>query len=167
MEGLFVDGIDRHLRRAKQTRIVKRADLQDNQWQTRSSRCEMGPAFAAKFARHGAFEIGTREFARFAARVTKALRLHEHEHVRRAAADILAFAAMALRLEARFALCHVANFTAIASAFEFHGRSLRKQNYGIVPPRRQPTLRSLKLDAKPDWPQSGMAGGSCPRLTSE
>jgi hypothetical protein len=30
MEGLFVDGIDRHLRRAEQTWIVKRADLQDN-----------------------------------------------------------------------------------------------------------------------------------------
>src|SRR5262249_6706421 len=123
MEGLFVDGIDRHLRRAKQTRIIKRADLQDDQWQPRSPGYEVGPAFTAKFARHRAFEIGTREFARFAARVTKALRRHEHEHVRRAAADILAFAAMALRLEARFALCHVANFTAIASAFEFHGTS--------------------------------------------
>src|SRR6516162_8414934 len=125
MEGLFVDGIDRHLRRAKQTRVIKRADFQDNQRQPWSSRCQMGPAFATKFARHGAFEIGTREFTRFAARVTKAQRLHEHEHVRRAAADILAFAAMALRLQARLALCHVANFTAIASAFEFHSQNLR------------------------------------------
>src|SRR5262245_11017744 len=81
----------------------------------------MGPAFATKFARHRAFEIGTREFARFAARVTKPLRRHEHEHVRRAAGDVLAFAAMALRLEARFAVRYVANFAAIASAFEFHG----------------------------------------------
>src|SRR5665213_3884955 len=48
-------------------------------------------------------------------------RRHEHEHVRRAAADILAFAAMALRLEARFAVGHVANFSAVASAFGFHG----------------------------------------------
>jgi len=64
MEGLFVDGIDRHLRRAKQTRVIKRADFQDNQRQPWSSRCQMGPAFATKFARHGAFEIGTREFAR-------------------------------------------------------------------------------------------------------
>src|SRR6516165_6932430 len=102
MEGLFVDGIDRHLRRAKQTRIVKRADLQDNQWQTRSSRCEMGPAFAAKFARHGAFEIGTREFA-------------------------------------RFAVCDVANFAAIASALEFHG---------LKPPQayfRQPVIGHSSL----------------------
>jgi len=30
MKGLLVDGIGRHLRRAKQTRIIKRADLQDN-----------------------------------------------------------------------------------------------------------------------------------------
>ena len=79
------------------------------------------PPFATKLACHWAFEIGAREFAWFAARVTKALRRHEHEHVRRAAADVLAFAAMALRLEARFALGHVANFTAIASTFEFHG----------------------------------------------
>src|SRR4029077_9037382 len=121
MKGLLVDGIDCHLRRAKLTRIIKRADFQDNEWQAGSSRCEMGAAFATKFARHRAFEVGTREFTRFAARVTKALWRHEHEHDRRAAADILAFAAMALRLQARFAVCHVANFTAIASAFEFHG----------------------------------------------
>ena len=121
MEGLFVDGIDRHLRCAEQTRIIKRADLQDDQRQTRSSRCQMGPAFATKLTRHGAFEIGTREFARFAAGVTKALRRDQHEHVRRATADVLAFAAMALCLESRFALRHVANFTAIAPAFEFHG----------------------------------------------
>jgi len=102
MEGLFVDGIDRHLRRAKQTRIVKRPDLYDNQRQTRSSRRQMRSAFTAKFARHGAFEIGTREFARFASGVAKALRIHEHKHVRRAAADVLAFAAMALRLKERW-----------------------------------------------------------------
>src|SRR6266511_6482916 len=81
----------------------------------------MGPAFATKLTRHWAFEIGTRELARFAACVTKALRRHEHEHVRRATADVLAFAAMALCLESRFAFCRVANFTAIAPAFEFHG----------------------------------------------
>ena len=68
MEGLFVDGIDRHLRRAEQRRIIKRADLQNNEGQTRPPRHEMSPAFAAKFARHRVFEIGTREFARFAAR---------------------------------------------------------------------------------------------------
>lgn len=120
MEGLFVDGIDRHLRCAKETRIVKRADFQDDQRQIRSSRCEMGPAFGAKLTRHWVFEIGTRELARLAACVTKALRRHQHEHVRRAAADILAFAAMALCLEPRFAFRHVANFAAIAPAFEFH-----------------------------------------------
>jgi hypothetical protein len=35
---------------------------------------------------------------------------HEHEHVRRATADVLALAAMALCLKARFTLRHVANF---------------------------------------------------------
>src|ERR1700745_2413843 len=81
----------------------------------------MSPAFAAKLTRHRAFEIGPRECARFAACVTKALGRHQHEHVRSAAADVLAFAAMALCLESRFALRHVANFAAIAAAFEFHG----------------------------------------------
>src|SRR5262249_34635200 len=108
----------------------------------------MGPAFAAKFTRHGAFEIGTREFARFAARVTKALRLHEHEHVRRAAADILAFAAMALRLEARFAVCHVANFTAIASAFEFHGQNLRRP----ISASPSSAIRAWRLPGSPATP---------------
>jgi hypothetical protein len=83
----------------------------------------MGPAFAAKLTRHWAFEIGTREFARFAACVAKALRRHEHEYVWRATADVLAFAAMALCLESRFAFCHVANFSAVTPAFEFHGEN--------------------------------------------
>jgi hypothetical protein len=96
-------------------------DLENDLSQTRPSGCEMRPAFAAKFARHGVFEIGTRESARLAAGVTKAFRLHQHEHVRPAAADVLALAAMALRFEARFAVCHVANFAAVASAFECHG----------------------------------------------
>src|SRR5262245_26550014 len=65
MEGLLVDRVDRHLRCAEYTRIIKRADLEDDQRQTRPSRCQMGPAFAAKLARHHAFKIGTRELARF------------------------------------------------------------------------------------------------------
>jgi hypothetical protein len=47
----------------------------------------------------------------------------EHEHVWRAAADVLAFAAMALRLELRLALGDIAHLSAIASALEPHGRS--------------------------------------------
>jgi hypothetical protein len=45
-----------------------------------------------------------------------------------------------------------------ARKFHRHGQSLRKQNYDAVPRRRQriPTLRSPRLDAKPNWPQSGM-----------
>ncbi len=121
MEGLFVDGIDRHLRHAEQTRIVECADLQDDQRQTRSPRCQMGAVVAAELPRHRTIEIGTREFARFAGGVAKALRRHQHEHVGSAAADALAFAAMTLRLEPRFALRDVANFAAIAPAFEFHG----------------------------------------------
>src|SRR6516165_649777 len=100
----------------------------------------MGPALAAKLTRHWAFEIGTREFARFAACVTKAFRRHEHEHVRRATADVLAFAAMALRLESSFAFRHVANFTAIASAFEFHPQN---------PPNKVILARHRKIEEGP------------------
>src|SRR5947209_6241491 len=98
----------------------------------------MGAAFATKFARYRAFEIGTREFARFAARVTKALRRHEHEHVRRAAADILAFAAMALRLRR-------------LPRSEFYGNSIRLRISRLKPPktvnlarRRRRATRILK-----------------------
>src|ERR1700757_4104406 len=61
MEGLLVDGVDRHLRCAKESRIVERSDFKDDHRQIRSSRCEMGPAFAAKLTRDRVFEIGTRE----------------------------------------------------------------------------------------------------------
>src|SRR5580692_3154878 len=53
--------------------------------------------------------------------VTEAVGRHEHEHVWRAAADILAFAAVALRLEHRLALGHIAHLAAIAPAFQLHG----------------------------------------------
>src|SRR5215467_4206826 len=100
----------------------------------------MGPAFATKLTRHWAFEIGTREFARFAACVAKAFRRHEHEHVWRATADVLAFAAMALCLESRFAFCHVPNFTAITPAFEFHGKN---------PPNKVILARYRKIEEGP------------------
>src|SRR5262245_31296480 len=118
MEGLLVDGIDRHLGRAEQARIIKRADLQDYKRKVWWSRCQMGPAFATKLTRHRIFEIGAREFARLAARVTKALRRHEHEHVRPATCDVLAFAAMTLCLEPRLAFSHVENFAGIAPRSE-------------------------------------------------
>src|SRR5262245_44910663 len=95
----------------------------------------MGSAFATKLTRHRAFEIGARKFARFAACVTNALRRHKHEPCGRAAADVLAFAAMALCLESRFAFRHVANFTAIAPAFEFHGTLQTKSLQCCLPAR--------------------------------
>src|SRR5207249_395477 len=48
---------------------------------------------------------------------------HAHRHVRRASRDILAFTTMTLRPDHRFALCPVANLTAITSAFDFHDGS--------------------------------------------
>src|SRR5580692_4305672 len=121
MESLLVDGVDRHLRPAKKAWIVERADFQDHGVETRAAREQMRAAFGAKFPRHGAFEIAARKLPGRPRGVTEAIGRHEHEHVRRAATDILAFAAVALRLEHRLALGHIAHLAAIAPAFQLHG----------------------------------------------
>ena len=69
----------------------------------------------------GAFEIAARELLRRSLGVAEAVDRHQHEHVGRAAGDILAFAAVALRLHHRLALGDIAHLAAIASAFQFHG----------------------------------------------
>src|SRR4029453_4136679 len=117
----------------------------------------MGPPFATKLTSHWAFEIGTREFARFAACVTKALRRHEHEHVRRATTDVLAFAAMALCLESRFAFRHVANLAAIAPAFEFHA-ALQTSSQVNASQRLRATAHRIRRDR----PNSGALGSRVP-----
>src|ERR1700686_3031264 len=104
MESLLVDGVDRHLRPAKKAWIVERADFQDHGGQTGPARDQMGAAFGAKFPRHRAFKIAAHKLLGRPRGVTEAIGRHEHEHVWRAAADILAFAEVALRLERRLAL---------------------------------------------------------------
>ena len=75
----------------------------------------MGAAGLAEFARHRLVEIVSGEGLRRAAHIAEALGRHQHEQVRRAAADVLAFTAMALRLEPRLALGDVTNLAGNSS----------------------------------------------------
>src|SRR3954451_16304874 len=99
MERLSVDGEDRHLRAAVKRGIVQRADLQDRGGQARPPCGDMGAAFGAEFPRHRAFKVAAGKLLRRALGVAEAVAWHQHEQVGRAAADVLAFAAMALRLQ--------------------------------------------------------------------
>jgi hypothetical protein len=49
VKGLLVDGVDRHLRRPKNTRIIERADLQDHGRQARPTGQDMRAAIGTKF----------------------------------------------------------------------------------------------------------------------
>src|SRR4029077_17610856 len=120
MESLLVDGIDRHLRPGKKAWIVERSDFQDHGVETRAAREQMRAAFGAKFPRHRTFTVAAGKLLGRPRGVTEAVGRHEHEHVWRAAADILAFAAVALRLEHRLALGHIAHLATIAPAFQLH-----------------------------------------------
>src|SRR6185312_15501904 len=110
----------RHLRAAEQAGVVERADLEHHGGQARPPCDQMGTAFGAEFARHCAFEIAAGKFLRRALGVAEAVDRHQHEHVGRAAADILAFAAMTLRLEHRLAFGPITQRAAITSAFQSH-----------------------------------------------
>src|SRR6266478_4791989 len=120
VESLFVDGVDRHLRAAEQAGIVERADLQDHGRHNRRPRHQMRAAFGAKVPGHGAFKIAARKLFGRPRGIAEAIGRHQDKHVGRAAGDILALAAMALRLHHRLAFGHIAHLTAIASAFQFH-----------------------------------------------
>src|SRR5262245_1785559 len=104
MERLLVDRVDRHLRRAEHARIIERPDFQDHGRQSWPPRNEMRAAFGAEFARDRLVEVAALELLRRALGVAKAIARHEQEHIWRAAADVLALAAVALRLQGRLAL---------------------------------------------------------------
>jgi hypothetical protein len=57
MEGLLVDGVDRHLRATEQTGIVERADFQDDGGRNAWPGDYMGAAFGAEFTRDRLFKI--------------------------------------------------------------------------------------------------------------
>src|SRR5262245_56548520 len=80
----------------------------------------MRPAFRAEFTGHGALEVAAAELLWLACGVFESTDRHRHEHVRSAARDVLAFAAVALRSHHRLAFRLIAHLAAIASAFEFH-----------------------------------------------
>ena len=120
MESLLVDGVDRHLRTAEESGIVERADLYDRRGQARPPRQQVRAAVGTEFPRYGAFEIAAGKLLGRSLGVAEAVDWHQHEHVGRAAGDVLAFAAVALRLHHRLALGHIAHLAAVASAFQFH-----------------------------------------------
>src|SRR5258707_9454284 len=80
----------------------------------------MGAALGAEFPRHRAFKITARKLLGGSPAIAEAADRHQKKHGGSAAADILAFAAMALRLHHRLALGHIAHLAAITSAFQFH-----------------------------------------------
>src|SRR4029453_4534935 len=83
----------------------------------------MSATCLTEFARHRLFQIAAREGFWRTANVAEPFGWHQHKHVGSSAADVLAFTAVALRFQARFALSNVSDFPAIASAFESHLKS--------------------------------------------
>src|SRR5208282_394148 len=135
MESLLVDGVNRHLRVAKKTWIVERADFQNHGAQARPPRRQVRAAFGAEFPRDGAFKIAACKLPWRPLGVMEAVGRHEKKHVGSAAADILAFAAVALRSQHRLAFGDVAHGAAIASAFKLHGilpTSFRRPPQAVV-----------------------------------
>src|SRR4029077_20190841 len=121
MERLLVDRVDRHLRAAEQAGIIWLADLQDHGVQARPPRQDVRAAFGAKFPRHRVVEIAALELLGRAFGVAEAVGRHQHEHVGRTARDVLALAAMTLRLQRGLALGDIAQRAAVTSAFQLHG----------------------------------------------
>ncbi len=120
VERLLVDREDRHLRSAVEPWVVQSAYLEDHERQTGPAGGEVRAAGLAEFARDRLIEVAAGEGLRLAARLAEPFGRHQHEEVGAAASDILAFAAEAFRPEPRLALGNVADFPAIAAAFEFH-----------------------------------------------
>jgi len=118
MENLLVNREYCHLPSTKKARVVERPHFQDDGGQTRPPRSQMRAAFGAEFSRDRPLNIASRKLLRFPLRVTESIGWHEKEHVGRAAADILAFTAVALRLQHRLAFSHIAHDAAIAPAIK-------------------------------------------------
>jgi hypothetical protein len=94
----------------------------------------MRAAFGAEFPRHRAFKIAARELPGRPLGVAEAVGRHEHEHVGRAAGDVLAFAAVTLRFQRRLAFGHMTQAAAVAPAFQFHGNlPMRSLSWSMIP----------------------------------
>ena len=97
VEGLPVDRVDRHLRRAEKARIIEGADFQHNRFQARPPGDNVSATCLAEFARHSAVQIATLELSWRPFGVPESLGRHQHEHVGSATADVLTLSAMTLR----------------------------------------------------------------------
>src|SRR6202020_3388672 len=93
----------------------------DPRGQVRPPGGQVRAASLAELARHRPVEIAAGKRLGRPAHVTEPIGRHQHEDVRRDAADILAFETMALRLESRLAVGHVTHLSTITSALEPHG----------------------------------------------
>jgi hypothetical protein len=120
MEALFVDQEYSHVRIAELLRIVERPHLKTDEGTARNAREDVGAAIRAELASRWPFQVATRELFGGALRVSETRNWHRHDNVGRAAADVLALAAVTLRLRHRFTLGRIAQFFAIATAFQFH-----------------------------------------------
>src|SRR5690242_2339792 len=121
VEGLFVDGVDRHLCRSEQAGIIEGPDLYDHGGKSLWPRREVRSAFGAEFAGHRPFKVAPPELLGRVLGVLEACNRHGDEEVWRTTGDVLALATMTLRLHHRLALGEVAHLAAIAPARKFHG----------------------------------------------
>src|ERR1700753_56092 len=118
--GLLVYGVDRQFRSTEQGGIVERADLEHYAGNGGRQCRDMRATIRAEFPGYGALEIAAHEFFRRTLGVAETLAGHQHERVGQASAEVLAFAAMTLRLHHWVAFGLVAQLAAIASTFQFH-----------------------------------------------
>src|SRR6266702_8841319 len=80
MEGLLVDGVDRHLRRAEQARVVERSDFQDHVGQAWPARGQVRAAFGTKLPRDRVLKIAAGKLLWRTLGVAKAIGRHQQKH---------------------------------------------------------------------------------------
>lgn len=120
VKGLAVAHEDRRARRAELRRIVHRPHLEHDGGKAGDAGDDLGAAIGAENARHRPFDVVAGEAGRLAAGELELVGGHHHEEVGSAAGHVLAFAAMALRLQARFAARAVMHLAAIAPSLDCH-----------------------------------------------
>src|SRR3569832_114769 len=96
VEILFVDGEDRHLRRAEQAAIIEASSFQEDTRQAWPPRRQMRSARCAEFSRDRIFDVAACELFRRAVGVAKAVGRHQQEEVRATPGDVLVLAVLVL-----------------------------------------------------------------------
>src|SRR3569832_2375433 len=95
VEILFVDGEDRHLRRAEQAGIIEASCFQDDKRQAWPPRRQQRSALNTENTRDRIFDVAACELFQLAFCETKANGRQQQEEVRATPGDVLALAAMA------------------------------------------------------------------------